>query len=63
MCESPVPHTSVEQNLDKLFPIVIRQIDLDLIPSDEIEAEAAFNVLINVCWSAGELGTRASRVK
>jgi transportin-1 len=49
---------SLEPYVSKLLPIMIRQIDLDLIPADEIGADPAFNVLINVCWSAGEIGAR-----
>jgi transportin-1 len=56
-------YPSLEPHLDKLFPILIRQIDLDRIPADEVEADPAFNVLINVCWSAGEIGSRAPREK
>jgi transportin-1 len=51
-------YPSLSEHIDKLFPILIRQIDLDVIPSDDIEADAAFNVLINACWSAGEIGAR-----
>lgn len=56
-------YPSLSQHLDKLYPILIRQIDLDLIPSDEVEADPAFNVLINVCWSAGEIGARTTPEK
>lgn len=51
-------YPSLAPHVDKLFPILIRQIDLDLIPADEVEADPAFNVLINACWSAGEIAAR-----
>lgn len=50
-------YPSVEQHLSKLMPILIRQLDLDNIRDED--SENAFNVLINVCWSAGEIGARA----
>lgn len=51
-------YPSLEPHVDKLLAVLVRQIDLDLIPADEIEADPAFNVLINVCWSAGEISAR-----
>ena len=43
-------------SLPKLMPHLIRQIDLDLIRDDD--SDTGFNVLINVCWSAGEIAAR-----
>ena len=49
--------TSLEPTLPKLMPILIRQLDLDQIRDED--SETAFNVVINVCWSAGEIAARA----
>ena len=43
-------------SLPKLVPLLIRQIDLDLIRDDD--SDTGFNVVINVCWSAGEIAAR-----
>lgn len=51
-------YPQIAQHLDSIYPSLIKQIDLDLIPGDELEADPAFNVLINACWSAGEIGAR-----
>lgn len=48
---------TLEPFLDKLMPLLIRQLDLDLIRDED--SETGFNVLINVCWSAGEIAARA----
>ncbi|KAK5949596.1 hypothetical protein OHC33_009403 [Knufia fluminis] len=48
---------TLEPHLGKLMPILIRQLDLDQIRDDA--SETAFNVVINVCWSAGEIAARA----
>jgi transportin-1 len=42
--------------LPKLLPHLIRQIDLDLIRDDD--SDTGFNVLINVCWSTGEIAAQ-----
>ncbi|RKF83713.1 Importin subunit beta-2 [Golovinomyces cichoracearum] len=39
--------------LEKLLPIIIRQLDLDAILDEQIETE--FSVVNNTCWSAGEV--------
>ncbi|RMZ76318.1 hypothetical protein DV738_g4996, partial [Chaetothyriales sp. CBS 135597] len=44
--------------LPKIMPILIKHIDLDLIRDDD--SDSGFNVLINVCWSVGEIGARTS---
>ena len=49
-------YPSLAPNLPKLMPHLIRQIDLDLIRDDD--SDTGFNVLINVCWSAGEIAAR-----
>ena len=56
-------YPALEPHVDKFFPLLINQIDLDLIPGDEVEADPSFNVLINVCWSAGEIGSRTTPAK
>lgn len=48
---------SLEPQLPKLMPILIRQLDLNSIKDED--SETAFNVVINVCWSAGEIAARA----
>lgn len=50
-------YQSVDDKLDKLMPIVVQQLDLDKIRDDD--SDTAFNVLINVCWSAGEIAARS----
>lgn len=49
-------YPSLAPNLPKLMPHLIRQIDLDLIRDDD--SDTGFNVLLNVCWSAGEIAAR-----
>ncbi|CAD6503147.1 BgTH12-02816 [Blumeria graminis f. sp. triticale] len=39
--------------LDKLLPILIKQLDLDAIMDEQIET--GFSVVNNTCWSAGEV--------
>ena len=48
---------TLEPNLPKLMPILIRQLDLDQIRDED--PDTAFNVVVNVCWSAGEIAARA----
>ena len=48
---------TLEPHLPKLMPILIRQLDLDQIRDED--SETGFNVIINVCWSAGEIAARA----
>lgn len=48
---------TLEPHLPKLMPILIRQLDLDQIRDED--SETGFNVVINVCWSAGEIAARA----
>lgn len=52
-----VLYPTVEPQLDKLMAILLKQLSLDLIQDDD--SEVGFNVLINVCWSAGEIAARA----
>lgn len=47
----------LEPFLSKLMPILIRQLDLDLIRDED--AFSALNALANVCWAAGEMSARA----
>ena len=49
-------YSTLAPSMPKLMPILIKQIDLDLIRDDD--SDNGFNVLINVCWSAGEIGAR-----
>lgn len=49
-------YSTLSPYLPKLMPHLIRQIDLDLIRDDD--SDTGFNVLINVCWSAGEIAAR-----
>ena len=49
-------YPSLSPHVPKILPTLTRQIDLDLIPADD--PDLAFNVLINVCWSAGEIVSR-----
>lgn len=48
---------SLDPYLPKLLPLLIRQLDLDAMPDDD--SENGFNVIANVCWSIGEIATRA----
>ncbi|KAK5100868.1 hypothetical protein LTR70_001095 [Exophiala xenobiotica] len=48
---------TLEPNLPKLMPILTRQLDLDQIRDED--PDTAFNVVVNVCWSAGEIAARA----
>ena len=48
---------TLEPHVPKLMPILIRQLDLDQIRDED--SETGFNVVINVCWSAGEIAARA----
>lgn len=41
----------------KMMPILIRQLDLDLIKDSE--SAAAFNVVNNACWASGEIAVKA----
>jgi transportin-1 len=41
----------------KVMPLLVRQLDLDLIV--DADSEAGFNVLNNVCWASGEIAARA----
>jgi len=43
----------LEPCLPTLFPILLKQLDLDNILDEEIDA--GFNVVNNACWSAGEI--------
>lgn len=50
-------YPSLDGYLPKLIAILIRQLDLDAIP--DTDSENGFNVLANVCWSMGEIASRA----
>jgi transportin-1 len=50
-------YPQLEPQLPKIMPLLVRQLDLDLIR--DAESEAGFNVLNNVCWACGEIGVRA----
>lgn len=50
-------YPQLEPFLPKLIPLLIRQLDLDIIRDDD--SENGFNVLNNVAWSCGEIGSQA----
>lgn len=50
-------YPQLEPFLSKIMPILIRQLDLDLIV--DADSEAAFNVVNNACWACGEVAVRA----
>ena len=50
-------YSSLETNLEKIMPVLIRDLDFSNVPDDE--AESLFNVLNNVCWSSGELSAQS----
>ena len=43
----------LQPELPALMPVLIRQLDLDAMPDEE--AESAFSVINNACWSSGEI--------
>lgn len=48
---------TLEDRLPKLMPLLIKQLDLNQIRDEQ--SDTAFNVVINVCWSAGEIAARS----
>lgn len=48
---------TLESYLPKLMQTLIKQLDLDQIRDED--SDNAFNVVINVCWSSGEIALRA----
>lgn len=50
-------YPQLEPHLPRLMPILIRQLDLDLI--QDANSEPGFNVLNNACWACGEITVRA----
>jgi transportin-1 len=50
-------YPQLEPFLPKLIPLLIRQLDLDIIRDED--SENGFNVLNNVAWSCGEIGSQA----
>lgn len=50
-------YSQLDPQLPKFMPLLIRQLDLDLI--QDADSEAGFNVLNNACWACGEIGVRA----
>jgi transportin-1 len=50
-------YPQLEPQLPKVMPLLIRQLDLDLI--QDANSETGFNVLNNACWACGEIGVRA----
>ena len=50
-------YPQLDPYLSKIMPLLIRQLDLDLI--QDAESEAGFNVLNNACWACGEVAVRA----
>lgn len=48
---------TLENYLPKLMQTLVKQLDLDQMRDED--SETAFNVVINVCWSAGEIALRA----
>ncbi|KAK1770568.1 importin subunit beta-2 [Phialemonium atrogriseum] len=45
--------------LQSIFPILLKQLDLDNILDEEIDS--GFNVVNNACWSAGEVAMQAKK--
>lgn len=41
--------------LPTILPILVKQLDLDLIPDNDADREKGFSVLNNACWSCGEI--------
>ena len=50
-------YPQLEPYLPKLIPLLIRQLDLDSIRDED--SDNGFNVLNNVAWSCGEIGSQA----
>ncbi len=50
-------YAQLDPQLPKIMPLLIRQLDLELI--QDADSEAGFNVLNNACWACGEIGVRA----
>jgi len=50
-------YPQLEPQLPKVMPLLICQLDLDLI--QDANSETGFNVLNNACWACGEIGVRA----
>lgn len=50
-------YPQLEQYLPKLVPLLIQQLDLDSIRDED--SDNGFNVLNNVAWSCGEIGSQA----
>jgi len=48
---------TLESHLPKLMPLLIKQLDLNQMKDED--SDTAFNVVINVCWSTGEIAARA----
>ena len=45
--------TQLQPSLPNIFPVLLRQLDLDSILDEEIDS--GFSVVNNACWSAGEI--------
>ena len=50
-------YPQLESFLPKVVPLLVRQLDLDIIRDED--SENGFNVLNNVAWSCGEIGSQA----
>lgn len=50
-------YSQLESFIPKLIPLLIRQLDLDMIRDED--SDNGFNVLNNVAWSCGEIGSKA----
>lgn len=46
----------LQNHLPTIFPILLRQLDLDNVVDEDIEG--CFSVVNNACWSAGEIATQ-----
>ncbi|KAI1391358.1 armadillo-type protein [Hypoxylon trugodes] len=46
----------LQSSLSSIFPVLLRQLDLDSIVDEDIES--GFGVVNNACWSAGEIAIR-----
>lgn len=51
-------YSQLDPFLPKIMPLLIHQLDLDMI--QDSDSEAGFNVLNNACWACGEIGVRAA---
>ena len=51
-------YPSMQPYLPRLLPIMIKQIDLDMVKDED--SESGFDVINNACWACGELGEKGT---